>query len=126
MKIKRFDHIVIPVCDIMKTIHFYENVLCMKVERGNNRYAVHFGQQKINFHTYPREFQPAAENPTYGSADICLQAEGSIKEIREELVSKGVTIELGIVRRQGAIGPIDSIYLRDPDNNLIEISTPAE
>jgi catechol 2,3-dioxygenase-like lactoylglutathione lyase family enzyme len=89
---------------------------------ANGRIAVKFGDQKFNIHRGKAEFLPAARNVAYGSADLCLIAEGSIEQIHAELKAKGAPIELGVVRRTGARGPIDSIYLRDPDGNLIEIS----
>lgn len=126
MNIKRFDHIVIPVTDIEKSIRFYTEVLGMEADTRNNRLAVKFGNQKINLHTILAEYLPAARHPTFGSADICLIAEGHLLDIKTEIESKGVSVEVGIVQRTGAIGPIDSIYLRDPDGNLVEISTYIE
>lgn len=123
MRIKQLDHMVITTADLEKCLDFYGNILGMEIDDSNERYAVKFGNQKINIHRKKAEFLPAAANVTYGSQDICLIAEGKIEEIREELEEKGYPIELGIVRRTGACGPIESIYLRDPDKNLIEIST---
>lgn len=122
MKIKNLDHIVITTQDIEASLHFYVDILGMELDDNNNRYAVKFGNQKFNLHRGKAEFLPAAANVTFGSADLCLIAEGSIEEIEAELKAKGVPIELGIVPRTGANGPIDSIYLRDPDENLVEIS----
>ena len=122
MKIKNLDHIVITTQDIEASLHFYVDILGMELDDNNNRYAVKFGSQKFNLHRGKAEFLPAAKNVTFGSADLCLIAEGSIEEIEAELKAKGVPIELGIVPRTGANGPIDSIYLRDPDENLVEIS----
>ena len=123
MKIKKLDHIVITTRDLEKCIHFYVDILGMELDDSNNRYAVKFGEQKINIHRREAEFLPAAQNVTYGSQDICLLAEGNIEDIEKELKNKGIEIELGIVSRTGACGPILSIYLRDPDGNLVEIST---
>ena len=122
MKIDRFDHIVVTTQDLEKCLHFYVDVLDMELDRRNDRYAVKFGRNKINIHRQKAEFLPAAQNVTYGSQDICLIAEGDIEEIKAEIERKGYPIELGIVGRTGAMGPIDSIYLRDPDGNLVEIS----
>ena len=122
MKIDRLDHLVITTANLEKCLHFYTDILGMELDRRDGRYAVRFGKQKINIHQCKGEFQPAARNVTYGSQDICLIAEGSIDEIKAELESKGYPIELGIVERTGACGPMDSIYLRDADENLIEIS----
>ena len=126
MKIKNLDHIVITSSDIDKTVEFYVNILGMELDRTNDRYAVKFGNQKFNLHRGKAEFLPAAGNVTFGSADLCLIAEGSIEDIYNELVEKNVPIELGVVPRTGANGPIDSIYLRDPDENLVGISVYRE
>ena len=122
MRVACFDHIVITTHNLEKCLHFYVDVLDMELDNRNNRYAVKFGEQKINIHRKKAEFLPAAQNVTYGSQDICLIADGNIEEIKAEIEAKGYPIELGIVERTGAIGPIDSIYLRDPDGNLVEIS----
>lgn len=122
MKINRFDHMVITTDNLEKCLHFYVDILGMELDDSNGRYAVKFGNQKINIHRKKAEFLPAARNVTYGSQDICLIAEGDIEEIKAELEAKGYPIELGIVARTGACGPIDSIYLRDADENLVEIS----
>lgn len=123
MEIKSIDHIVIPVSDIDKSIHFYTEILGMEVDTSNQRFAVKFGNQKINLHVGKAQFLPAAKHPTFGSADICLLAEGNIEEIKNEVTSKGIEIEVGVVQRQGAQGAIRSIYFRDPDGNLVEVST---
>ena len=123
MRIQSIDHIVIPVSDIEKSLYFYTNILGMEADTSNHRYAVKFGKQKINLHVGKAQFLPAAGNPTFGSADICLLADGDIEDIKAEIEAKGVEIEVGIVQRQGAQGAILSIYFRDPDENLIEVST---
>lgn len=121
MKIKNIDHMVVTTDDLEACLHFYVDVLGMELDDKNDRYAVKFGNQKINIHRKKAEFLPAAKNVTYGSQDICLIAEGTMEEIEAELKEKGIGIELGIVDRTGASGPISSIYLRDPDGNLVEI-----
>ena len=126
MKIKNLDHLVITTNDLEKCLYFYVDILGMELDNRNDRYAVKFGNQKINIHRKKAEFLPAAKNVTFGSADICLIAEGKIEDIYEELKEKSVHIELGIVPRTGAMGKIQSIYLRDPDENLVEISTYSE
>ncbi len=98
----------------------------MELDNRNDRYAVRFGRNKINIHRKKAEFLPAAQNVTYGSQDICLIAEGKIEDIKAEIEAKGYPVELGIVKRTGAMGPIDSVYLRDPDGNLVEISVYRE
>lgn len=122
MKIRSIDHIVLPVSDIKKSLVFYTEILGMKTDTSNQRYAVTFGNQKINLHVGKAQFLPAAENPTFGSADICLLAEGNIEDLKAEIEAKGVQLEAGIVQRQGAQGAMQSIYFRDPDGNLIEVS----
>lgn len=125
MKIQRIDHIVIPVKDIRTSIRFYTEILGMELDNNPDHVAVKFGEQKINLHRGKNEYLPAAKTPTYGSTDICFLAKGDILSIKEELENKGVIVEEGIVRRKGASGDLYSLYLRDPDGNLIEISTPV-
>ena len=121
--IMRIDHIVITVRDLDKTIEFYTDVLGMQlVTFGANRRALSFGQQKINLHEYGREFEPKAQEPLPGSEDLCFVIEGTIEEIQKHLSIKGIEIVEGPVKRTGALGPITSIYIRDPDGNLIELS----
>ena len=122
MKIDHLDHLVITTQDLEQCLHFYVDVLGMELDDSNGRYAVKFGSQKINIHRKKAEFLPAARNVTFGSQDICLIAQGNIHEIKAEIEAKGWPVELGIVQRTGACGPMDSIYLRDPDGNLIELS----
>ena len=122
MNIKYIDHIVITTQDLAQCLAFYEGVLGMEHRERDDRHALHFGNAKFNIHVQKGEFQPAAKHPTCGSLDLCLIADGSIDDIRRELEAKGAPIELGIVERTGAKGRIDSIYLRDPDGNLVEIS----
>ena len=122
MRIRNLDHLVITTQDIEQSLRFYVDILGMELDDSDRRIAVKFGNQKINLHRVKAEFLPAAANVAFGSADICLIAEGSIDDIKAELEAKSVPIELGIVPRTGALGPIDSVYLRDPDGNLVEIS----
>jgi catechol 2,3-dioxygenase-like lactoylglutathione lyase family enzyme len=104
-------------------IRFYVDVLGMKeIDFGEGRKALAFGQQKINLHKKGAEVHPNAFAATSGSADICLIAATPIAQIIQELVDHGVTIELGPVERTGAMGKIESVYVRDPDQNLVEIS----
>ena len=116
MKYKTIDHIVITTENLEACLHFYVDILGMRAEEKNGRYALFFGNQKFNIHTRKAEFLPAAGNPEYGSLDLCLAIEGSIKE-------KGGAIEEGPVTRYGARGEMKSIYLRDPDGNLIELAS---
>lgn len=123
MKIKSIDHLVLTVADINKTIDFYTQILGFEVVTfGDNRKALTFGNQKINLHQKGHEFEPKAEYPTCGSADLCFIAQTDIHDVMEELKQKNVEVIEGIVNRTGAVGKIQSIYFRDPDHNLIEVS----
>ena len=129
MKLEKIDHVVITVKDLNKTIDFYTNALGMKLEKfssslDNNqiRYAVSFGSQKINIHEEKKPIKPNALNPSSGSMDICFISKNKINDWVHHLVKKGINIEIGPERKTGALGPILSIYIRDPDFNLIEIS----
>ncbi len=121
------DHIVLTVADIDTTVAFYEDVLGMGAQKfhpadGSIRWALRFGTQKINLHQSGAEFDPKARDARAGSADICFLSDVSLDTWQQHLTACGVTIEEGPVTRTGATGPIWSIYLRDPDGNLIEIS----
>ena len=129
MKLEKIDHVVITVKNLNKTIDFYTNILGMKLEEFasslNNdqiRYAVSFGSQKINIHEEKKAFKPNALHPYSGSMDICFISKNKIKDWVYHLNNKGINIEIGPERKTGALGPILSIYIRDPDFNLIEIS----
>ena len=123
MKIKSLDHFVLTVRDVSKTCEFYSKLLGMDVITfENDRKALTFGQQKINLHQAGQEFEPKAFKPTPGSGDFCLIAEFPLKDLIKLLSDKGIEIECGPVEKIGALGPMQSIYLRDPDRNLIEIS----
>ena len=124
MRIERLDHLVLTVRDIAATCDFYSTVLGMEVVTfGAGRKALAFGQQKFNLHEAGREFEPKADRPTPGSADLCLIADGSLADVIDHLRACGVPILEGPVKRTGALGPITSVYFRDPDQNLIEVST---
>lgn len=123
MKINRIDHLVLTVADIDKTVAFYTQILGFELQEfGEGRKALAFGSQKINLHQKGREVNPKAAFPTCGSADVCFISETDIHNVIGELESKGVKIEQGIVERTGAMGKIKSVYFRDPDGNLIEVS----
>lgn len=123
MEIKHLDHLVLTVTDIEKTIDFYTHILGFNVVTfGDNRKALTFGNQKINLHQKGHEFEPKAQHPIPGSADLCFIAKTNIEDVLEELQQKNIEIIKGIVDRTGATGKIKSIYFRDPDMNLIEIS----
>ncbi len=122
MQITRIDHFVLTVASIPETCAFYE-VLGMTVETfGAGRKALRFGAQKINLHEVEREFEPKALRPTAESGDFCLITETPLEDVIAHLTAHGLQIEEGPVDRTGATGPITSIYLRDPDNNLVEIA----
>ncbi len=124
MKIDRIDHIVLTVGDVAATVAFYTRVLGMEEVRfGEGRTALRFGRQKINLHQAGREFEPKAAAPMPGSADLCLISATPLEAVLRRLEARGVAIELGPVKRTGATGPIESLYIRDPDGNLVEIST---
>lgn len=123
MQIERLDHLVLTVQDIERTCEFYRRVLGMQIVTfGSGRKALKFGDQKINLHQLGSEFDPRALHPTAGSGDLCFITLTPLAEAIAHLQSCGVTIEEGPVARTGAIGPLRSIYLRDPDGNLIEIA----
>lgn len=123
MKLDRIDHLVLTVRDVESSVEFYVKVLGMSaVTFGPGRRAVCFGQQKINLHPLQQPIPPHARNPGTGSADLCLISQTSLVDVVAELQQKGVTIEAGPVPRTGALGTIQSVYFRDPDGNLIEVS----
>lgn len=123
MNITQLDHLVLIVKDIDTTCRFYAEHLGMEVVTfGDNRKALRFGQQKINLHQLGNEFEPNAAKPTSGSADLCFLSDTPLEQIIIELQQASIAILEGPVKRTGATGPIISIYLRDPDDNLIEIS----
>lgn len=123
MKISSLDHIVLTVANIENTCKFYTDTLGMQmVQFGEGRTALHFGNQKINLHEKGNEFEPKAVYPTPGSADICFITDFPLDQVIEEITTRGETILEGPVEKTGANGPMRSIYLRDPDLNLIEIS----
>lgn len=123
MRIDRLDHLVLTVGDLERTCLFYRDVLGMNiVEFEGGRKALLFGRQKINLHQAGREFEPKARRPTPGSGDLCFIAETPLVDVVRQLGAAGVALESDIVERTGALGPMRSIYFRDPDGNLIEVS----
>ncbi len=124
--IDRLDHLVLTVRDLEATSAFYQRALGMTRETfGAGRVALHFGRQKINLHPAGGEFDPKAARPTPGSADLCFITEMPIEDVQAHLEACGIAIEDGPVARSGAQVPIVSLYLRDPDGNLIEVSNEA-
>ena len=127
--IDHLDHIVLTTRDLEGCIRFYRDVLGMKLESfqtpTEKRQALKFGNQKINIHEWGREFVPRAHVAAPGTLDLCFIAAVPLDEVIAGLKANGVTIIEGPVMKTGATGPIRSVYVRDPDLNLIEISVPA-
>ena len=123
MKIDAIDHLVLTVKDIEATCAFYGKVLGMEVVTfGAGRKALAFGSQKINLHQQGKEFDPKADRPTPGSGDICLITSVAMPQVVAHLQACGVDVIDGPVQRTGATGALLSVYFRDPDLNLIEVS----
>jgi len=128
VEIASIDHLVLTVADIDATCAFYQQTLGMDVERfrpadgSAECVALKFGRQKINLHKAGAEFQPHARQPVKGSGDFCLITATPIEQVQKHLQACGVAIELGPVPRTGAVGKLNSIYLRDPDGNLVEVA----
>ena len=123
MRIDSLDHLVLTVADVAASCAFYQRVLGMEVVTfGAGRQALAFGTQKINLHQSGREFEPKAQRPTPGSADLCFLTSVPLAQVQAHLAACGVVVSEGPVQRTGAQGPILSVYFRDPDLNLIEVS----
>ncbi|MGH1353799.1 MAG: VOC family protein [Thalassovita sp.] len=127
VKLKALDHLVLTVADIAVSIRFYEAVLGMQAQSfeatdGTMRWALSFGRQKINLHQAGAEFDPRAGSTTPGSADLCFLSDTPLEDWQAHFAEHDVAVLEGPVRRSGAMGPIISLYLRDPDQNLIEVS----
>ncbi len=126
MDIERIDHFVLTVKDLDATCAFYEKVLGMApVTFAGGRRALAFGRQKINLHRAGHEFEPKAARATPGSGDFCLVTATPLAQVVAHLGACGVAIEQGPVDKTGATGPIRSVYFRDPDGNLVEVSNYA-
>ncbi|MBE1442182.1 VOC family protein [Paenibacillus sp. OAS669] len=127
MRVNRLDHLVVTVLDIETACDFYSRVMGMEIITfGNGRKALQFGRQKINLHQYGQEFEPKAASPLPGSADLCFIADTPLDEVIRHLEQCDVKLEEGPVQRTGALGAIMSVYFRDPDGNLIEVSNEME
>lgn len=123
MRIASIDHIVLTVADLQRTLDFYVRVLGMReIDFANGRKALVFGLQKINLHVKSEEILPNALNANVGTADICLLTDTPLELVLEELEAVGIAVEQGIVPRTGVLGAVSSIYVRDPNGNLIEIN----
>ena len=126
-KIDRIDHIVLTVHDLERTIAFYSRVLGMEpVTFAGGRRGLAFGRQKLNLHQAGREFEPKALAPAPGTIDLCFISETPLADVIARLKAEGVVIIEGPVDRTGALGPMKSVYFRDPDGNLIEVSNYPE
>lgn len=127
MRVARIDHVVLTVADLERTLSFYQRVLGMTpVTFGEGRRALAFGDQKLNLHQAGREFEPKARRPTPGAVDVCFTTDVPLDEVIAHLRAESVVIELGPVAKVGARGPLRSVYFRDPDGNLVEVSNETE
>ena len=127
MKVASLDHLVLTVRDLQAAIDFYTRALGMQeITFAGGRKALSFGTQKINLHLAGHEFEPKAERPTPGSADLCFLTDTPVEQYAAHLASLGIAVIEGPVARTGAVGPLWSIYVRDPDLNLIEIANLKE
>jgi len=123
VRVQRIDHVVLTVADVERTIAFYERALGMTaISFGDGRRALAFGDQKLNLHQAGREFEPKARRPTPGAIDLCFTSDVPVGEVADHLRDLGIAIELGPVDKTGARAQLRSIYFRDPDGNLIEVS----
>ena len=122
MRIRSLDHIVLTCADPEATVAFYERVGMQREEFGGGRLALRFGDQKLNLHQAGAEFQPHATTPLPGTGDLCLLVDGPIEAVVKHLGEVGIAIEEGPVDRTGAVGPLRSVYVRDPDGNLVEFA----
>ena len=127
MTLEKLDHLVLPVSDIDAIATFYTTYLGMEKRIfGDDRVALHFGDQKINLHPAGWDYEPKARVSIAGSADLCFIVSERVESLQTKLVQLGVDIIEGPVERTGATGRLRSIYIRDPDGNLIELSNRAE
>ena len=121
--ITHLDHIVLTVSNIETTCRFYKKTLGIEsVEFKPGRFALMLGAQKINLHELGKEFEPKANIPTLGSADLCLVSDESVLMLKERILAMDIEILEGPVHRTGATGKLLSIYFRDPDGNLVEVA----
>lgn len=124
MRLIRLDHVVVYATDIERTIEFYTSVLGMTHATFDDGYhALHFGEQKINLHDAAAPFHPHAIRPAPGAFDVCLLTDSPMAEVLEHLRAHAVTVVEGPCEQKGALGPMVSVYFRDPDGNLIEIAS---
>ncbi len=125
MQIDAIDHVVLTVRSMPASIAFYTHVLGMReVSFGDDRKALAFGASRLNLHEAGCELEPKAAHPVPGAIDLCLLTQTPMTEILGHLADQHIEVELGPITRTGAQGPLRSVYLRDPDGNLIELSNP--
>jgi catechol 2,3-dioxygenase-like lactoylglutathione lyase family enzyme len=123
VRVRRIDHVVLTVADVGRTIAFYQRVLGMTaVSFGEGRRGLAFGDQKLNLHQAGREFEPKARRPTPGAIDLCFTTDVPLDEVAAHLRKESIEIEHGPVDKVGARRALRSLYFRDPDGNLIEVS----
>lgn len=122
MRVLSIDHVVLTVRDLEATIAFYEALGMRREHFEGDRVALRFGEQKLNLHEAGAERRPHARAPTPGSADLCLLVADEPEALAGALADAGIAVELGPARRSGATGPLTSLYVRDPDGNLVELS----
>jgi len=121
--IDRVDHLVLTVFDVDRTLDFYRRVLGMEpITFAGGRRGLAFGRQKLNLHQAGREFEPKALKPTPGAIDVCFITQSPLDDVVAHLKAQGVAVAAGPVEKTGALGPMMSVYFRDPDGNLIEVS----
>lgn len=126
VRIQSLDHLVLTVANVEATVAFYQKVGMRRETFGEGRVALRFGDQKINLHERGAEISPNAAVATPGSADLCILVADSVDDILRALEVAGIDVELGPVSRTGATSALTSIYIRDPDGNLVELSRLAQ
>jgi catechol 2,3-dioxygenase-like lactoylglutathione lyase family enzyme len=126
VRIRSLDHLVLTVSDVEATVRFYESIGMRRETFGEGRVALRFGDQKLNLHEAGAEVVPHAAHPTGGSADLCFLVADDLDEVAKALSRADVRVELGPVDRTGATSQLLSLYVRDPDGNLVELSRAVE
>ena len=122
LRLRGLDHVVLTVRDPERTVAFYAALGARDVRFGDGRRALEIGGQRINLHVAGAEILPHARAPTPGAGDLCLLLEGTAEDALGALSAVGIPVELGPVPRTGAAGPLRSVYVRDPDGNLVELA----
>jgi catechol 2,3-dioxygenase-like lactoylglutathione lyase family enzyme len=122
VRVATLDHLVLTVASVHASIAFYERLGMRGETFGDGRRALRFGRQRLHLHQAGAEIAPYALRPATGSADLCFLVEDSLDDVARELAEAGIAIELGPVERLGAVGAMESLYLRDPDGNLVELA----